>query len=414
MSHNHLSVFLLAGFAFAAPVSAQQFEPAKLIVQDFAKAKLDLGASFLQSYQNLSHSNTALSAVGTDGADANQLADIGGGFNLAAANLNLSAQLTPGIKVVLENYMSSRHHNEFWVKGGYLQIDESPIKLLPLEMAMAVLTIKAGHYEVNYGDAHYRRTDNGSGLANPFAENLILDAFTTEIGGEVIARMGPVLGVFGVTGGQNKGDIMAPEGRSWAFVSKLGVDHRFNDNLRVRLTGSSYQNDNAGRATLYGGDRAGSGYWGVMDNAKVAAFTNGRVDPKFTEEIRAYQLNPFVQLGNLEAFGVIELARGQTQAEQTAGAELREVRQYAVDGVYRLLDDKVYIAGRYNTVTGELSNIGEEQTVERKVAGAGWFITPNLQLKGEYVRQNYRDFAPTNILNGGKFNGIVVQGLVSF
>ncbi|MBK8668710.1 MAG: hypothetical protein IPN89_04280 [Saprospiraceae bacterium] len=27
----------------------------------------------------------------------------------------------------LENYMAARHHNEFWVKGGYIQIDKLPM-----------------------------------------------------------------------------------------------------------------------------------------------------------------------------------------------------------------------------------------------------------------------------------------------
>jgi hypothetical protein len=31
--------------------------------------------------------------------------------------------------VALESYMSSRGHAEFWVKGGYLLIDQSPIDL---------------------------------------------------------------------------------------------------------------------------------------------------------------------------------------------------------------------------------------------------------------------------------------------
>jgi hypothetical protein len=412
MSRVRVILVLLLLCLLAGPVAAQQFEPPKQIVTELQSVRLDLGASFLQSYQSLRHSNTAQPAIGTSGEDANRLTAIAGGFNLAAANLNLVAQLTPGIQVVLESYLSSRHQQEFWLKGGYVQLDESPIKVPALDAVMSVLTIKAGQYTVNYGDAHYRRTENGSGLGNPFAENLILDAFTAEIGGEVIARYGSFLGVFGVTNGQADGDV-AP-GSSWAFVSKLGVDHRFNDNVRVRLTGSSYQNDDAGRATLYGGDRAGSGYWGVMDNGAVADFRNGRVDPNFTEEITAYQLNPFVQLADLELFGVIEKAEGRTLNEQSAGADLRQVSQYAVDGVYRLLDDRLYVGARYNSVTGELFAADAEQRVDRKVVGAGWFITPHVLLKSEYVTQRYRDFASSNILNGGKFNGFVVQGLVSF
>ena len=57
----------------------------------------------------------------------NQLIDIGNGFNNASANLYVNAQLAPGIRVALTSYLSSRHHQETWVKDGYLLIDESPI-----------------------------------------------------------------------------------------------------------------------------------------------------------------------------------------------------------------------------------------------------------------------------------------------
>lgn len=439
MMHRMVATSLLAGFAFALPAVAQTseagatenasapaaaparpkfqppvFEAEKKIEEGLSDIRVSLGGSFMQVFQSLSHSNTAAPAVGADGRDMNQLADIGAGFTLAAANLNLNAQLTPGTKVVVETYLASRHHNEAWVKGGYLQIDESPIALPVLDRAMEYLTLKIGHYGVNYGDAHYRRTDNGSALANPFVENLILDAFTTEIGGEVIGRAGPFIGVLGMTSGQNKGDITTPDQRSWAFIGKFGFEQKFSDGLRARLTASTYQNDNAGRATLYGGDRAGSAYWGVLDNATAAAYTNGRVSPNFTEEIQAYQLNPFVQIGDLELFGVAELARGRTLQEVNADGDVREVRQYAGDAVYRLLDGRLYAAGRYNIVDGELMTAGSEQSVDRVALGAGWFVTPNVLLKGEYVRQTFEGWDTTRILSGGRFNGFVVQGAVTF
>ena len=50
---------------------------------------------------------------------------------------------------------------------------------------MQIATLRVGHFEINYGDAHFRRTDNGNAIYNPFVGNYIMDAFTTEIGGEV-------------------------------------------------------------------------------------------------------------------------------------------------------------------------------------------------------------------------------------
>jgi hypothetical protein len=45
---------------------------------------------------------------------------------------------------------------------------------------------------------------------------------------------------------------------------------------------------------------------------------------------------------------------------------------------------------------------------------AGWFVTPNVLLKGEYVRQSFDGWDSSRILNGGKFDGLVLQGAVSF
>ena len=53
---------------------------------------------------------------------------------------------------------------------------------------MKYVTLRVGHFEINYGDAHFRRTDNGNAMYNPLVGNYILDAFTTEIGGEAYLR----------------------------------------------------------------------------------------------------------------------------------------------------------------------------------------------------------------------------------
>lgn len=412
MMYSTMKALALAALAGAAPLAAQSvvFEAPKPEIVEQDGIELGLGAAFTQSFQALSHSNTATPNLDATGTDLNALGDIGAGFNLASANVGLDALLAPGIQVVLDVYLSSRHHNEAWVKGGYLQMDASPLDVGLLNGVMKYTTVRVGHFEVNYGDAHFRRTDNARAITNPFAENLILDAFTTEIGGDITLRKGSLLGVFGITNGQNKGDVTAPEERSWAFLGKVGVDHTFAEDRRVRLTASTYQNDNAGRATLFWGDRAGGAYWGVLDNAKQGQHWNGRVNPNFTEEIRAYQLNPFLELGGLELFGVLEKADGRTIAE----TEMRSITQYAADVVYRFLEDRLYVGGRYNTVTGELFTPDAEQTVDRYVLGGGWFVTPNVLLKGEYVSQSYDGFPDTSILSGGKFDGLVMQGVVSF
>jgi hypothetical protein len=130
--------------------------------QPYTGFEIFWGASFTQQFQALSHEN---SAGASD--DARQLIELGSGFNLATANLHLGAQLADGIHVNLTTYLSSRHHPEAWVKGGYVQIDKSPLDVEALHTLMEYLTVKVGHYEINYGDAHFRRSDNGNAITTP-------------------------------------------------------------------------------------------------------------------------------------------------------------------------------------------------------------------------------------------------------
>jgi len=391
------------------------FEPPKEDPVPFQGFRVDVGGSFAMQFQSLAHSNRAAPRI-VNGVDVNRLADIGWGVNLPTANLYLNAQLAPGIRVALETYLSSRHHQEAWVKGGYLQMDESPVPHPVLDRLFEVLTVKVGMFPLNYGDAQFRRSDNGNALYNPFVGNLILDAWTFEPGVEVYARKHGLLAMAGITTGTNKGDVTKPDARSPAYLAKLGFDRQVNEALRVRLTGSAYRVDETPSATLFWGDRAGSRYYMVMENTQAtttAQAWSGLVNPLFTNEIRAYQVNPFVKFRGLELFGVLERAEGRAKTEPRA----RTFRQYAADVVYRFLPgERLFAGARYDRVTGELPIAGAtyDVAIDRTQLGAGWFITPTMLVKGEYVNQKYYDFPATDIRSGGRFRGFVLEGVVSF
>jgi len=379
----------------------------------FTGFQLSWGAAFTQQFQGLHHENSAAPRL-VNGVNQNQLMAVGNGFNNATANLYLNAQLAPGIRVALTSYLSSRHHNESWVKDGYLLIDASPIAIKPLETLMEYVTIKAGHFEINYGDSHFRRTDNGNAMHNPFVGNLILDPFTTEIGGEVYVRAKGLMGMVGITGGEIRGQVSTPEKRSPAFYGKVGVDRQVTPTLRARLTGSLFSQTRSMNQTLYSGDRAGSRYYMVIENTAAtesAQKNSGMFDPAFRSAVHAYQINPFVKYGGLELFGVIEQTKGAAATDTVK----RDFTQYAADAVYRFLkNEKAYVGARYNVVNGEFAGLTNEASAERAALAGGWFITPIILLKGEWVNQKYTDFPMTDIRNGAKFKGFVVEGVVAF
>jgi hypothetical protein len=389
------------------------FETTKDPGVEFTGFKLGFGAAFTSQVQNLSHSNRAASNM-VSGVDANQLADIGLGFNNSTANVNLHAQLAPGVRVALTSYLSSRHHNETWVKDGYVQIDQSPIDFAPLKALMEIVTVRVGHMEINYGDAHFRRSDNGNAVYNPFVGNYILDAFTTEIGGEVYLKAAGVIAMGAVTGGEIRGTVLTPGQRGPTYIGKLGFDRQVKDDLRVRLTGSMYKADKASSNTLYGGDRAGSRYYYVLENTAAtesAQKDSGLINPGFKNKVTAFQMNPFVKFRGLELFGVVERAEGKASTETIE----RVWKQYAVDTVYRFLaDEKLFVGARYNRAHGALGGIAGDVGANRWQFGGGWFITPNVLAKAEYVNQKYFGYPDANIKNGGRFNGMMLEGVIAF
>ena len=374
--------------------------------------KLSWGAAFTQQFQALSHENKATPVI-VGGNNINQLISIGNGFNNADANLYMDAQVAKGIRVALTSYLSSRHHNETWVKDGYLLIDASPWEQEMLDNLFRYFTVKVGHFEINYGDMHFRRSDNGQTMFNPLIGNLLMDAFTTEIGAELYGRKDDFFGMAAVTGGEVRGQVIKPEQRSPSLMGKLGFDRQFSPALRGRLTGSIYHTDKSINNTLYTGSRAGSRYYYVIENTQAtesAQAWSGDVRPGFSNRVNAWVINPFIKYQGLEFFGNIEQAEGRAASETSN----RTWNQYAGEGVYRFLKNQLYLAGRYNVADGRLQGMTSDVTVDRVEAGGGWFLTQNLEAKLEYVKQTYKDFPVNDIRHDAKFDGIMVEAAVSF
>lgn len=382
------------------------FEAPKADTVEFTGLDISWGAAFTQQFQAIDHSNEAEPVI-LDGQNVNELAELGAGFNLATANLVLDAELADGIRVNLITYLSSRHHPEAWVKGGYFLVNKLPmLQNDAIDRLMEYLTLRVGHFEINYGDAHFRRTDNGNAIYNPLVGNLIMDSFTTEIGGEVYVRSNGLMAMGAVTGGEIRGSVLRPDERAPSFYGKVGFDRQIDSDLRLRLTGSAYTTSKSLSNTLYSGDRAGARYYEVMNEG----FTSGRVQPGFGDHVTAFMINPFVKFGGIELFGVLEWANGGVDSE----TEDRSWDQYAVEAIYRFAPrDQLYVAGRYNIAGGETLG-GSDVSIDRIQVGGGWFLTKNVLMKLEYVRQQYNDYPATSILHDGTFNGLMIEGVVAF
>lgn len=427
----------------------------------FEGVKVKIGGGFTMGFQALEHSNTAISmpvaaknpvgaSAGSNAYDATKLASIRPGFNLPSANLLLKTQLADGVALNMELYLASRHHNETWVKGGFIQFDKVPfLKLDILDNIMEYTTVKVGQMEVNYGDAHFRRSDGGNTIYNPFIENYIIDAFATEVGFEADVNYNGIIGVASVTNGLLKGNISVVDStfnttvtpktlisagkNNPSFIVKLGYDKQVTEGLRVRLTGSAYYNAGAVSNTLLGGDRTGSNYFGAMDYAGSTGFTTGRYNPGFSDKISALAGNLFVKFHGLEWFSTVESLSGRSNKEATGE---RKATQIASDLIFRFgATENFYVGARYNVVnsqqylSADLPAVAATATlpafdavtkgmydvnINRLAISAGWFMTKNVMAKVEYVNQSYGGFLYNDIRSNGNFNGIVAQAVIGF
>lgn len=379
-----------------------EFEPVKDTTSTSNEVFVRIGGDFALQFQNLHHENSG----------SEELFGIGNNFNLATANFDIDVRLYDGVNMHLRTYLSSRHHPEPYVKGGYITIDKlNFIQDGFLEDLMNKVTLKIGHMENNYGDAHFRRSDNAEALRNPFVGNYIMDGFTTEVGAEAYYRNNGWLGMVGVSNGRLDQD--AEGGTSPSTLLKLGYDKQLDKDWRFRLTGSMYHTAQSGKTWLYTGDRAGSRYYYVMEGVDASSaddYTSGRFDPQFDTKLTTFMVNPFIKYKGLEFFGLLEFSNGQTHGE----TDKRDAVQLGTELLYRFgNNEEFYVGGRYNKVGADLPS-GEEVNIDRFNLGGGFFMTDNIVVKLEYVNQNYGGYNSSNILHDGKFHGFVAEAAISF
>ncbi len=380
------------------------FETSKLDTVKYEGLKVRIGGSNTLQFQALEASNSG----------AVEIFELGQNFNLATSNLDLDVQLYPGLRMHLRTYLTSRNHTEPIVKGGYLQLDRLDfIEPGFLSALMDKITIKIGHMEINYGDNHFRRSDNGQAIFNPFVGNYIMDGFTTEVGAELYYQNSGFLAMLGATNGKlNQSSVKAaaeaPDTKP-SIVAKIGFDDQINQDLRFRISSSVYHTKESATVYLYGGDRAGARYYNIL-TTNSDEFRIPRFDPGFKNELTAIMLNTFIKLRGLEFYGVYENASGKAREEN----KTRTFNQYGAELLYRFgSDEKLYVGTRYNLVSGKLRS-GEDVDIDRLNVGGGWFLTKNVLAKLEYVTQEYKGFPVESVFDKGKFNGIVMEAVVSF
>ncbi|MDR3651744.1 MAG: hypothetical protein P4L34_02085 [Paludibacter sp.] len=444
-----VAALFLSSMAFAQLRPTDQtginvFETPKTDIQ-FNGPKVEFGGAISMPYIALTQSNNVVNtnpALNTQALFKNTP-----NFGLSMANLYINSYLADGITLNVTLYLASKHHNETWVKGGYVQFDKIPfIKMDLLDDIMKYTTIKVGQMDVNYGDAHFRRSDGGNGIYNAFMDNYIMDEFATEIGAEADVNYNGILGTVAVTDGELNPNLAAVDTtqasskysngiRNPSFIAKLGFDKQITDKFRARLTGSVYTTAGSGSNTLFGGDRTGSNYSAVMYNAAPGTTTafNGRYNPGLSDRVTTFMGNLFLKYKltdglAVESFSTLEAAHGGSGAE----AKDRNANQFASDLIFRFGNtENFFLGARYNTVSADVAAAPTSAPststtalvsvpayklgISRLAISGGWYVTKNLLAKVEYVDQRYTGVPNVNyILNGAQFHGLSAEAVIAF
>lgn len=400
-------------FTYPDQRGLNQFEAPFYTDVDFDGLKVRIGGANTLQFQAINHDNAF-----AEGSEMG-LTDLESNFNLATSNLDLDVALANGLRMHLRTYLSSQHHTETYVKGGYLQIDRLDfISEDFMGDLMDNVRIKIGHMELNYGDNHFRRSDNAFAMFNPFVGNYIMDSFTTEVAGELYYfTEGGLMAMLGVSNGKLNQSTAESEIKTKPTVyGKLGIDKTFGEGLRFRLMGSVLNVTQSPSIYLYAGDRAGSRYYNVIQEGNFRAgrfapsYTPGHGQPAAAGEMTAFMINPFVKFGGLEFYGVYENTSGKMESED----DRRTFNQYGAELLYRFgANEDLYLGGRYNLVEGEMTSGDIE--IDRFNIGAGWFMTKNVLAKLEYVTQSYSgDGYDNSVYQDAEFDGIVLEAVISF
>lgn len=334
--------------------------------------------------------------------------DIKAGLSLPTANLDIDAKVLSGFNVKLETMLSSHHHHETYVKGGYATIDNLDFVSPDFGKGfMENTTIKVGVDDINYGDAHFRRTDNADVMRNPFISNMGVEGYMQAGFLEILHRI-PTADMFvlgGISNGEvNPDDVKDGEGKdAYSFYGKLGYDADISDDTRIRLTESLFFVQDTSKNRLYLGDKAGTVAREIFGSSDFGASWNALSGYK---DLTASMTNLFIKHGDTEFFGLLEYADGANQSDEDF-----EMLHYSAEVVQRFAGDKFWAAARYENAVVERDGDSLDDELTQYQIGLGWFLSKNAVMKAEYISQERENM---DAYPGAKFDGFMISAALSF
>ena len=391
-----LSVAVCASLSNAEKIK-HEFEPPK-DTSGFDKVELKWNADLTFTYQGL---------------DQNYGTDIKSGLALPTADLDLNAKILSGFNVKLETMLSSHHHHESFVKGGYASMDN--LDWISKDFAKGFMdnaTIKVGVNDLNYGDYHFRRTDNSDVMRNPFVNNMGVEGYMQAGFLELTYRFPSVnsLIVAGVSNGEvDPDDVDAGDGKgAYSYYAKYAYDNQVSDNSRLRVSQSAFIVRNTSKNRLYMGDKAGNVPRKIFGSDDFGGVWNAM---EGYNDLTTTMTNVFYKYKGTEFFGLLEFADGK-KGLFTGNPTDIDMLHYSAEVVQRFSNDKFYVAARYENAKVDTEGVSDDAELTQFQVAAGMFLSKNAMMKIEYIKQERE-----NVYAGvskAKFDGLMISAALSF
>lgn len=367
--------------------------------------RLRLGLDAATVWQNLDHTGDTLLQLSP-------------GFQAAVGNLYLTAGIVEGIDVYAEFYIGSKgHQGQFHDREGYVMLSSLPESwdLLKINTLLEHIDIKAGHFEVDFGNQHLFRSDNAEVQKNPLIGNFIVDPNTVEAGLEIIGNEGIFNWLAGIGGGVTTESFL--DNRGTSLHGKVWLEPA---DARWNVAGSIFTVDHSGTVSkakggtwteMYSGNRSGSRYSRVLNGGGDA----GQINFGQGKEVTATQLDGSLDLGRVWLYGMYGRFKDADLNGSEPGEPAEKWSYYGIEGKIDLVPDRIYAAGRYGRATTELLNgVEMDAFTDRVQVGLGYWMFDNMLFKAEYMTQRFEDFSAVRWTDDPEFSGFLIEGSVSF
>ncbi len=340
------------------------------------------------------------------------------GFQTPFANLDFLASIPGKLDVFFDTYVASRPHpNQMYGHQGYILLKQLPAPFAggPMSNLFDYINVKAGAFDIDFGDQNYHRSNNAFVQRNPLIGNYVVDPNTEEIGAEVYSVKGPLYWLVGLGSGTTTehfdyGSLPDVHGKLWGYP--------LHD---LRLSFSAYYANLAGTTAaanlatdyetshLYSAERSGGVYAAVFGGGD----NPGQITPLDGLDVQAYQADITWEHWPWEVYSFVGWTGDSAYDERWLYG--------SAESVYHI-NSALYLAGRFSYgVAGAVHGVDTSGWVDRFQIGGGYWFTKSLLAKLEYVYQQYNNFnSAAGVVDGveavdnPRFSGVVMEVSFSF